>query len=850
MKTHRLTFLLIFGVTWFCSLATAFGQKSIHVSGTVVDAKTNEPLPFVNVVFLDKNIGTITDYNGQYSFETRWASDNLQASFMGYVLQVKPVSSDKNQVINFKLISETYDLTEVEVKDQRVRYRNKDNPAVELIRKVIENKSQNRKEKLDYYSYDKYEKVEFDLNNITREFRNKKAFKKLQFVFDYVDTSQINGKPYLPVFLKETVSKVYYRKSPSAQKEYVSGTNMVGFHDYIDNDGIGFLIDNLYQDIDIYDNSITLLTNEFVSPISTLSPMVYKFHILDTVDVNSYNCINLAFQPRNKADFAFKGNLFITNDDRYAVIKANMRVMEDINLNFVNDLEIIQEFSYLNNEVWMLTKDELVVDFNFNLVKNGTGVYGKKKVYFDHYTFNQEISDTTFSKVENTIRAEDYKNQSDEFWKQKRLTELSKQEAGIFTMIDSVQNVPAFKRTIDVVMLLLAGYWNFGDFDLGPVNTFYSFNDVEGFRLRLGGRTSEKFSKRFQLNGYLLYGFKDEQLKYSASATWSINKKPLKDNPRHSIQVMYQKETNFPGMEMQFINEDNFLLSFKRGTADKILYYNQYKIEHYRDWGNGFSTTLNFKHMVQEPGGTLHFDYANHSLANIVSSEIATIIRFAPNEKFYQGMDYKTPIITKNPIFQLNYTQGINGLIGADFTYSKLSLNIFKRFYLGLIGYTDIEAEGGKVFGSGIPFPLLYIHRANQTYSYQLLSYNLMNFLEFVSDAYLAVYAEHHFNGLFFNKIPLLKRLKLREIISFKGVYGGVTDPNNPAKTSGLMKLPTDLNGDPTTFTFNDQPYMEASVGIGNIFKVFRVDLIKRLTYLDNPDVSEYGIRVRFKFDF
>jgi len=850
MKTHRLTFLLIFGVTWFFSLATAFGQKSIHVSGTVVDAKTNEPLPFVNVVFLDKNIGTITDYNGQYSFETRWASDNLQASFMGYVPQVKPVSSDKNQVINFKLTSETYDLTEVEVKDKRVRYRNKDNPAVELIRKVIEKKSQNRKEKLDYYSYDKYEKVEFDLNNITREFRNKKAFKKLQFVFDYVDTSQINGKPYLPVFLKETVSKVYYRKSPSAQKEYVSGTNMVGFHDYIDNDGIGFLIDNLYQDIDIYDNSITLLTNEFVSPISTLSPMVYKFHILDTVDVNGYNCINLAFQPRNKADFAFKGNLFITNDDRYAVIKANMRVMEDINLNFVNDLEIIQEFSYLNNEAWMLTKDELVVDFNFNLVKNGTGVYGKKKVYFDHYTFNQEISDTTFSKVENTIRAEDYKNQSDEFWKQKRLTKLSKQEAGIYTMIDSVQNVPAFKRTMDVVMLLVAGYWNFGDFDLGPVNTFYSFNDVEGFRLRLGGRTSEKFSKRFQLNGYLLYGFKDEQLKYSASATWSLNKKPLKDNPRHSIQVMYQKETNFPGMEMQFINEDNFLLSFKRGTADKILYYNQYKIEHYRDWGNGFSTTLNFKHMVQEPGGTLHFDYANHSLANIVSSEIATIIRFAPNEKFYQGMDYKTPIITKNPIFQLNYTQGISGLLGADFTYSKLSLNIFKRFYLGLIGYTDIEAEGGKVFGSGIPFPLLYIHRANQTYSYQLLSYNLMNFLEFVSDEYVAVYAEHHFNGLFFNKIPLLKRLKLREIISFKGVYGGVTDPNNPAKTPGLMKLPTDLNGDPTTFTFSDQPYMEASVGIGNIFKVFRVDLIKRLSYLDNPDVSEYGIRARFKFDF
>jgi len=850
MKANSITNILVLGCLLFFILTTAYGQKSIHVYGKVVDATTKEPLPFVNVAFVGKNIGTITDYNGEYSFDTRWASAKVQASFVGYQPQEKIVSSDKNQEINFQLTSETYDLTEVEVKANRVRYRNKDNPAVELIRKVIENKSQNRKEKLDYYTYDKYEKVEFDLNNITKEFRDRKVFKKLQFVFNYVDTSNINGKPYLPMFLKETVSKVYYRKFPQSQKEYISGTNMVGFHEYIDNNGVGFLIDNLYQDIDIYNNSITLLTNEFVSPIATISPIVYKFHILDTIDINGYNCINLAFQPRNKADFAFRGNLYITNDDRYAVIKVDMRVTDEINLNFVNDLQIIQEFSYLNNEAWTLTKDELVVDFNFNLTKNGTGIYGKKKVYYDHYTFNQEIPDTTFSGIENTIKAVNYEDQSNEFWEKNRLTKLSDQEAGIYTMIDSVQHVPAFKRTMDVVMLLVAGYWNFGKFDVGPVNTFYSFNDVEGFRLRLGGRTSDKFSKRLQLNGYLLYGFKDEQFKYSASATWSLNKKPLKDNPRHSINLMYQKETNFPGMEMQFINEDNFLLSFKRGIADKIVYYNQYKVEHYRDWGNGFSTTLNFKHMVQKPGGTLYFDYTDYSMDKIISSEVTTILRFAPNERFYQGMDYKTPIITNHPIFQLHYVQGISGLIDADFTYSKLSFSTFKRFYEGILGYTDIEAEAGKVFGKGIPFPLLFIHRANQTYSYQLLSYNLMNFLEFVSDEYISLNAEHHFNGLILNKIPLIKRLKLREIISFKAVYGSVSDQNNPKKTPGLMMFPTDLNGDPSTFTLKEQPYMEASVGIGNIFKVFRVDLVKRLTYLNNPNVSEYGIRVRFKFDF
>jgi hypothetical protein len=823
-------------------------QQLTQVKGYVIDASTKEPLPFVNIVFEGKNIGATTDYNGQYSIATQWASNRITASFLGYRKQTKLVETGKRQVINFELTPDSLNLEEVEIVSKRKRYRNKNNPAVELIKRVVKNKDNNRLEKLNYYTYDKYEKVEFDINNITEKFRKKKIFKKIQFIFSYVDTSELNGKPYLPFFLKETLSEVYYRKTPKDKKEYIKASKMIGFHDYLDNQGIGHVIDNMYQNVNIYDNNINLLTNQFTSPISPLAPTIYKFHIIDTLNINGYRCINIAFMPRNKFDFAFVGNLYVTDDEELAVVKVDMRVTKYINLNFVKDLQIVQEFTKVNQDVWLLNKDKLVVDYN--IANKSTGLFGRRTNYYDNYILNKPFPDTVFKGAEKSVRLPGSLSRTDEYWKQNRISELSEKEENIYSMVDSVQHDPAFKRTIDVIMLFVAGYWNFNKIDIGPVNTFYSFNDVEGFRLRLGGRTSDKLSKTFRMEGFVVYGFKDERFKYSAKATLSLNKQPLREIPKHSIMAMYQRETNFPGMEMQFINEDNFLLSFKRGVADKILYYDMFKLEYYRDWKNDISTTLNFKYMEEKPGGTLKFNYADYTKESIISSEIITTIRYAPNETFYQGLDYRTPIITKYPIFQFTYTQGFQGLFNADYQYSKFKFNFFKRFYLSPIGFTNFEIEAGKLFGSEIPFPNMFIHRANQTYSYQIRSYNLMNFLEFVSDQYASLFVEHHFNGFIMNKIPLMRRLKWRSIITFKGIYGGVSDKNNPNVTDGLMLFPVDMYGNPTTFTLKDKPYIEISAGIGNILKFFRVDVVKRVTYLDNPNVQEYGIRARFKFDF
>ncbi|NPA45545.1 MAG: carboxypeptidase-like regulatory domain-containing protein [Chlorobi bacterium] len=538
--TYKIFLKSVIILTLLFSITPSSAQKLTTIKGKVIDAKTKEPLPFVNIVFVGKNIGTVTDFKGEFFLETQWASNKVEAAYTGFKSDVKTITIGKTNTLKFELESESVRIEEVVIKSKRKRYRNKNNPAVELIKKVVANKNNNRMESLDYYEYDKYEKIQFDLNNITEKFRKKRVFKNYQFIFNYVDTSEINGKPYLPVFLQETLSKVYFRKSPKSQKEYIKGTKMIGSKEYIDSEGTNMMIDYLYQDIRLYDNNITLLTNQFVSPLSNISPIIYKFRIIDTVEVNNRSCINLAFQPRNKLDFAFLGNMYITNDDKYAVIKVEMGVANDINLNFVNDLKITQEFDYLNNECWALTKDELIIDFNIG--KKGAGMFGRRSVIYDNYIFNKKREEHIYAGIEKTIKAENYDKKDDEFWEQNRLTQLSKQEANIYTMVDSVQNIPAFKRTMDILMLLVAGYWNFNKINVGPVNTFYSFNDIEGFRLRFGGRTSPKFSKKFQLDGYLLYGFKDEKFKYSLSGIYSLNKKDLKENPKHTISAVYQVE--------------------------------------------------------------------------------------------------------------------------------------------------------------------------------------------------------------------------------------------------------------------------------------------------------------------
>lgn len=824
-------------------------QKTVHISGRIYDDISKKPLPFANVVLVGRNQGAITNYKGCYEFNVvPGATDRIEAQTVGYRTQTKTIALNGQQVINFAMQPESLNLNEVVVNGRRQRYRNKNNPAVALIRHVIRNKRMNRKGSLNYYQYDKYDKVEFSLNPADEKILKNNIFRKFHFVFHYADTSGLDGRVYLPVFLKETAAKVYYRSAPKAQKEYITGVKMSEFPPFIDKQGFDEELNKLFQNIDIYDNNIFLLTNQFVSPISNLAPQVYKFHIIDTVNVARYRCINVAFEPRNKADFAFSGHLYITDDPRYAVVKALMSIPKGINLDFVRRLQFSQEFQYVDNKIWMRSADQMTIDFN--LVKNGPGMQGKKTDYYDHYVLNQRQNDTIYAGISKKILLPDASAQPPAFWAKNRTGPLQQEEKNIYVMSDTIRKMPAYKRSVNLMMLLDEGYWNFGKIDLGPVNSFFGFNSVEGRILRLSGRTSPQFNKRFRLSGNVAYGFQDKKYKYGATALWSLNHIALNAHPTQTLSVTYQNQTKFPGMDMQLVSPNNFFLSFKRGVADKILYYQLFAIEHYVKWGDGFSTRLTLRHRVEHPGGSWQFNAGGYPLDRLTSSEASLLIRFAPDEKYYQGMDYRTPIVTRYPVLQLDFTQGFKNVLQSNFSYSKLSLSVFKRFYFGLFGYLDSDVEAGQVFGNHIPYPLLYLHRANQSFSFQPYSYNMMNFLEFVSDRYAAYFGEYHFNGFLFNQIPLLKKLKLRTIVSFKALYGNLSNANNPNVTPGLMPFPADANGNPTTFTLKGRPYMEASVGIGNIFQLFRVDLVKRLSYLNNPNVTQYGIRISFKVDF
>ncbi|MVM36045.1 carboxypeptidase-like regulatory domain-containing protein [Spirosoma sp. HMF4905] len=855
----RLAFTILLTIT----TTHLYGQKVV-VRGKVLNARTNEAVEFSNVLVTGSTTGTQSDLNGAYALELAPGTVTLRASFVGYAPESKTITIDGSQkviVLNFRLQPQQKSLSEVTVRGKRERYRNKDNPAVALIEKVIAHKSQNRKESFSFYQYNKYEKIEFDLSNISEKFRNRRSLKKFDFVFNYLDTSQVTGKVNLPIYLKEAVSNVLYSRNPERKKEIVEGEKMTGLGNYVDNNGIKVYLETLYQDVNVYDNNIMLLSNQFLGPTAPLAPQFYKYVIIDSTDIKGVRCVNLGFSPRNKTDLLFQGTMSVALDSSYAIRKIVMGFSKDININFVTDMRLAQEYDFVQNQGLMLTKDELAIEFNLLKKENGMGLFGQRSVSYRDYLLNQPIDLSRFTGLSTDVD-KDAQNRPDTFWAEARHQPLSGKEQGIYAMVDSVKKVPVFQKFMNTAMFLLEGYKPIGPFEIGPVSTFYSFNPVEGFRLRVGGRTTASFSDRMAFETYGAYGFRDKRFKYFASATFSLTDHNTYTYPIKHIQVSVQNELKIPGQELQFVQEDNFLLSFKRGPNNRRTYNQVINLDYLNESKNGLTFNLNVKRIEQTPAGALTFEQSSSDggtilIPNVTSTELTAGLRYAPHQQFYQGKNYRIPIVNKYPIIQVRFTAGVKGPLGGQYNFQRLIAYANKRFYISPIGYTDVSIEGGQTFGR-VPFPLLTIHRANQTYSYQPEAYNMMNFLEFVSDHYGAIFADHYFNGFIFNKIPLIKKLKLREVVTIKSLWGGLRSENRPSpenlvtgQSGGLLKLPTDQTGNPVTFALGSRPYVEASVGIANIFKVLRVDLIKRLTYLENPLAPQgYGIRFRMKFDF
>lgn len=822
------------------------------VKGVIKDAGTKQPLQSVSIYFKGGK-GVTSNTDGSYTLATNNSRLTIvQFSYVGYKTITKTINPDREQVVDMELEVADVKRNVVVKTNKRSKYSNKNNPAVELIRQVIDNKDKNRITAYDYVSYEQYEKMELLLTKTPEKLLNNRFLRNFKFIFQNNDTTKIQGRAMLPIYLDETFSQKYYRKSPEKKKTYILGDKKVNFGEYFDVQGISAYLDRLYEDIDVYENNISLLQNQFLSPIADMAPTFYRFYIGDTIELDGTKLVRLNFSPRNLSDLLFKGTLFVTLDGKYSVQKLVMSISKHANLNFVRELHVNQNFEKGPDGRYHVIMSNTIAEFALTGGAQSSLV-GERTISLKKFTINQPAPDSVY-KGEAVVHMEHKQNEPDSFWLQNRSPQLSEAEAKVYSNIDSLTQLRSFKTFMNVATLILAGYQNLGAYEIGPLNAFYSFNPVEGFRLRLGGRTTPKFNPNIYFENYVAYGFKDDKFKYYASAAYSFNHSSIYSYPLNYLKVSYQHDTKIPGQELQFVVEDNFLLSFKRGNNDRWLYNDIFKTEYLREFGKDFSYAIGFKNWKQTPAGVITYTKVDGgtltNIPNLTTSELSAELIWSPHRQFYQGKRFRVPIINKYPIFKLRYIKGIKGLVNGEYNYHNVNLSVDKRFYLSQLGFASVIVEGGYIFGK-IPYPLMAIHRANQTYSYQFRSYNLMNFMEFVSDHFAALSIDQHFNGFFFNKIPLFKKLKLREVVSGKILYGGIRDENNPDFNLSTFKFPVDKQtGLQTTYTLNKTPYIEVSAGIMNIFKVIRVDFVKRLTYLHHPDVTEWGIRTLVKMDF
>lgn len=814
-KTSWFIFLLCFCV----SLTKA---QQYVIKGKVYNAENKEPLPFVPIILKGTTIGGQTDFDGNYTIVTDKLRDSLVATYVGFKKVTRPINRGLlTQVINIPMINEGLSLDEVTVKAG-------ENPAHRIIRNAIEHKPVNDRNKLEAYEYETYNKVEFDLNRIPKVMREGKAFKPIHFVFDNVDSLFSSEKPSLPFFMIENLSDFYFQKNPTRKKEIVKASKITG----LENSSITQIMGDMYQNINIYNNNILIFNKQFASPISTSGFFYYKYYLEDSMFIGNNWCYQIRFKPKRPQELSFTGNIWIA-DTTWGVKRLEMTIPKDANINFINTANIVEEFNYVDS-AWMLTKDRLVIDFSPD--KKGIGFYGRKTTTYKNIVLNKPREPNFYELGDKIVVLDDANDKTQEFWEKNRHDTLSAREAKIYKMIDTIQSLPIYKTWVDVFTILIGGYKKANNFEIGPYFNLFSYNKVEGPRFRFGGRTSSKFSRWYELSGYVAYGLKDQKFKYSLGFRCFITKKPH----RQLVGLNYKSDYEILGQSTNGFSQDNLFASFFRTSPLRNLTrVDNAQVWYEREWFPGLITKVTFANSVFTPLGTSQYLYYKGDnirvKEHILNTEARLNIRFAYKEKFVSGDFTRISLGTKWPVIQLNYAKSLPNAFGGEYDYQKVAINLTDRVRITpILGYTDYMIQAGKIFGT-VPFPLLELHGGNETYVYDHYAYNMMKYYEFGSDQYVSAGIFHHFEGLFLNKIPLLKRLKWREVVTAKAVWGTVDQKNR-----NVLIFPTSLRA------LDNGPYVEATAGIENIFKLFRLDALWRATYQGPKFWDNFGIKFSF----
>jgi hypothetical protein len=818
---------IIFSLFVSVAFINAAEAQQTKISGKVTDSDSGKPIPFVNIYFNNKTNGVTSDENGLYSIVTTQPGDSIFASSIGYMTLKIPVKNGGSQVINFRMPLSVTALQEVEIMPEGTW-------VDVLMRRVYKNKEFNNPDQIQYYQCEMYNKIQIDINNLDDKTKDRKIFKPFDFIFDQLDTNDLNHKVYLPALMTETLSDFYFRKTPRASKEIIKASQISG----IENQSLTQYLGGMFLNVNIYDNYLNIFDKNFVSPVANFGMSAYEYFLEDTVVIDGKDCFQVRFEPKRKQELTFYGTMWI-QDSSYAVKQVDMRVSADANFNFVNDFYLSQTYEKVDDKYWELTRDFRLVDLNpleGKTVKT-LGIFGHRTTTYNKYVFDEPKADEFYTTATNVIVEDDAYTKDNSWWEQNRPDSLQVTEHQIYEMVDSIKKVPAYKRYEKLGYLVGTGYWLQGKFEIGPIYKFISFNSIEGLRLRVGGRTSNNFSKKLMLEGHVAYGTNDKTFKYGMGMQYMLGK-----NPRRSIGLSFKYDMEQLGQDPNAFSEDNFFASFfRRSPANKLTMVREYKAYYEHEWFTGFSNTIRFirrdvfalgdeKFIINDNGS----QYIDKSL---VSNEIQLYTRFAYRERYLYGEFERTTLGTKYPVLELLYGYGIPGFPDSDVEYHRLTFRIKHWFNVANIGWSKYIFETGKIWGT-LPYPFLKIHEGNETFLYYSGASNMMNYYEFISDTYASLYYTHHFDGLFLNHIPLMRKLKWREVIQGRAVWGTLSEKNKnysvfPANSSAL----------------ND-PYFEAGVAIENIFKVGRIDAIWRLSHLDAPNAKRFGLFVSFNFSF
>jgi len=871
--------LLILSCVLFLTALTSNAQ----VTGKVIDARTRNALDYVNVYYEGKNVGEQTDENGHFVIKEDSAWHEITVTTMGYVTKViKLKNYGKNKNMTIKLEPEARSLSNVNVIAKRGKYSRKNNPAVELMRKVIEHKVSTDLRQKDYFTYTKYEKMTFSLNEFTEKIFDQEEGKPFAFLKEHVETCPETGKLILPLIVQESVSQKFFRKDPKSEKTLVKAQSDRGVNELV-NTGeiITTMLKDIFTDVDIYQNECRLVQYPFKSPIADNAISFYRYYLQDTIRIENDSVIDVGFVPNNPQDFGFSGHLYILKDSTYAVRRVELNIPSRSDVNFVENMIIKQDLTLLPTGERVCQNSDMLVEMKYTNWLQKLMVQRTIRSY--DYSFD-EIPRQIFKSIKGDTKVEpDAKMQSEDYWKQFRQVELTKSESTMGDFLEKLQNIKGFKWVMFGFKALVENFIetaktsDTNKFDFGPINTMISYNDYDRIRYRVSGFTTAHLCPNFFLDGYVAVAphslMHDTHVYGMLKATYSFNKKAYlhREFPRKNIQFTYYNDITDPYTKFMTTDKDNMFMAFKSGKVDQFYHTKEHKLNVDFEWENGMKFYAHYLNTRNEAVDKLYFIPVAGGVSkptfdqipadqNMTTSEFKAQITFEPGATYINTKKHRWKTNMDAPVIFVSHTMGLKGFLGGQYNYNVTEAGVYKRFWLGSWGKIDTDIKAGIQWNK-VPYPLLIHPVANNSYILQDFNFNLISTWEFLNDRYGSLIVNWDLNGKLFNRIPLLKKLKWREWIAINCLWGQLSDKNNPAASGytdgNLWYFPGHFNEageyiNNTQVMKTNMPYVEAVVGIHNIFKLIHVVYVRRLTYTGekwgNPNLN--GVRFIFRMSF